>query len=343
MGRRRSRARFDSRLIPLMVGILLFTIAFYSPTFAHLFTIVFALLAVGFWLIGASRRASDIRRWTAVANMYALSPDAFEHHVADTYSAMGYRTRVTKRVGDQGLDVIAERGKERLGIQCKRTTEPTSNSAVQEAYAGKAHYQCTSAAVVALGGFTSSALALASTTGVIVIDGAAYADLVHRAKAATSSRPFWQVFPKRQMALNAAICAISAVVFFGIENASPGRQSDGVNVYTTSPVSRSTPADAIRSFYESISAKEYSKAYALLSPTFKSVDTYASFVAGYKTTENVSVSTSNDSGSVVNVRLVATDRNADGSNRVTRYKGYWSVVSDSSGSWLLDTGHFTKI
>lgn len=87
---------------------------------------------------------------------------------------------MTKRVGDQGVDVIATRGEERLAIQCKRYVDRASNTAVQAVHAGRVHYGCNAAAVVCLGGFSQAARSIASSTRVLLIDGDGYADLVHR-------------------------------------------------------------------------------------------------------------------------------------------------------------------
>jgi hypothetical protein len=212
MPRRRTRVSFDARALPLILGLLILWFAYRTPGFAITVCVAFAAVAASIWLLGSKRRIRELHQWGAVSNMYTLSPEAFEAHVAGTYEALGYKTTVTRRIGDQGLDVLAVRGQERIGVQCKRTTEAVSNSAVQEAYAGKAHYQCSSAAVVALGGFTTGARSLAATTGVSLFDGSAYADLFHRATATLPNRSVWNVLPTPRARMRALICAsISAV------------------------------------------------------------------------------------------------------------------------------------
>lgn len=48
-----------------------------------------------------------------------MTPEAYEHHVAAILRAEGWRAEVTPYVRDFGLDVIAERGTSRLGVQAK--------------------------------------------------------------------------------------------------------------------------------------------------------------------------------------------------------------------------------
>lgn len=233
------------------------------PAVALAFSAIAAVLAIGTWLWGSRRRQVAAHRWAALANMYTLSPEAFESHVAQTYEALGYKVALTPRTGDQGVDVLAEKDAERVGIQCKRTTEPASNSAVQEAYAGKAHYRCSAASVIALGGFTSAARVLARSTGVTLTDGAGYADLFHRATASRSKRPLWTIVPGRSSILTSLLCAAAAVggMFLGVARLS---FVPPPLVYATEGqgVQSVMPTNAVRRFYGAIDGRDYSNAYA---------------------------------------------------------------------------------
>lgn len=90
----------------------------------------------------------------------------FEHWVAENLRRHGWRASVTRASGDQGLDIIARRGGLTLGIQCKRYSGAVGNRAVQEAYAGQAHYRVMAAAVLTTGHYTKSARDLSRSTGV---------------------------------------------------------------------------------------------------------------------------------------------------------------------------------
>lgn len=97
-------------------------------------------------------------------------PLAFEAHVAHAFEEAGWEARTTRRSGDQGADVVAERGETRVVVQCKRHAQPVGNGAVQEAVAARHFYRADAALVVATSGFTKSARQLADSTDV---------DLVH--------------------------------------------------------------------------------------------------------------------------------------------------------------------
>lgn len=91
---------------------------------------------------------------------------AFEKWVAEALIGFGWTANVTVGSGDQGIDVIAEKGGKKLGIQCKLYSSAIGNKAVQEAHAGKAYYSADTVAVLSNASYTSSAKDLAKVTGV---------------------------------------------------------------------------------------------------------------------------------------------------------------------------------
>lgn len=99
-----------------------------------------------------------------------MSGEEFELLVGKLFSKIGYAVSYTKKSGDQGIDIIAEKQGIKIGIQAKRYTGTVSNSAIQEVVAGKAHYNCTKAIVVTNSVFTQSAIELANSNGVILWD-----------------------------------------------------------------------------------------------------------------------------------------------------------------------------
>jgi restriction system protein len=72
--------------------------------------------------------------------------------------------------GDQGVEVIVNRRGERVALQCKNHKRAVGNRPVQEVFAGARHHRCVEACVVAPGGYTREAIALARSTGVSLFD-----------------------------------------------------------------------------------------------------------------------------------------------------------------------------
>lgn len=99
-----------------------------------------------------------------------MTGQQFEHLVAKLLLNLGYETEVTKSSGDQGIDVIASKDGNKLGIQAKCYSSSVGNTAIQEAVAGKAHYKLDRVMVVTNHFFTESAKQLAKSNGVILWD-----------------------------------------------------------------------------------------------------------------------------------------------------------------------------
>ena len=90
----------------------------------------------------------------------------FEQWVADSLEKFGWNAQTTTGGGDQGIDVIARKNGRSVALQCKLYSQAVGNKAVQEAFAGAAHYQTDASAVLTNASYTSSAENLAASTGV---------------------------------------------------------------------------------------------------------------------------------------------------------------------------------
>lgn len=90
----------------------------------------------------------------------------YEYACAQYLKRNGFtKVQVTKARGDQGIDIIATKGK-KYGIQCKYYSGAVGNKAVQEAYAGSKFYGCDVAVVMTNNTFTKSAKELAEKLSV---------------------------------------------------------------------------------------------------------------------------------------------------------------------------------
>lgn len=90
----------------------------------------------------------------------------FEHFCAHELERAGWRVALTEATGDQGADLIAERGEDRLVVQCKLLGRPVGNGAVQEVSAARSHRQGNRALVVSNQRFTASCCELAAANRV---------------------------------------------------------------------------------------------------------------------------------------------------------------------------------
>lgn len=153
-----------------------------------------ALRAVGFllllpvrMLVRVLRRLFDLlaravgSKRNASRRCRRLTGEEFEDYVALLLRDVGFRhVQLTRASGDQGVDVLAERGGKRYAIQCKNYAGAVGNAAVQEAFAGAQFYDCDVAAVICPGEFTKAARELAASTGVCLWDGRYLTRLMRR-------------------------------------------------------------------------------------------------------------------------------------------------------------------
>ena len=94
-------------------------------------------------------------------NWRAMRDTEFEEYLVEVFCALGATARRTGKSGDQGVDLVVEIGDRCIAIQAKGYHHSVSNSAVQEAVAGKAHHRCCSAAVITNSCFTKGEIELA--------------------------------------------------------------------------------------------------------------------------------------------------------------------------------------
>lgn len=95
----------------------------------------------------------------------------FEQYIAVLLEKNGYsKIEVLPMSGDYGVDILAEKSEVKYAFQCKYYSQPVGISAVQEVSSGKTHYNAHVGVVVTNNYFTSNALQLAETNGILMWD-----------------------------------------------------------------------------------------------------------------------------------------------------------------------------
>lgn len=97
-----------------------------------------------------------------------MSGEHFEIFITNLFNNLGYKAERTKASGDQGIDVIATKGKVKIAIQTKCYSRPVGNHAVMEAVAGGKYYNADKVMVVTNSTFTRSAIELAQSNNVVL-------------------------------------------------------------------------------------------------------------------------------------------------------------------------------
>jgi HJR/Mrr/RecB family endonuclease len=124
------------------------------------------------------KELEDRRHRLLLQDWRAMRGVPFEAFLKEVLEVLGFEVATTDVTGDQGIDLIASRSGERLGIQAKGYQESVSNSAVQQAFAGMSHYRCHRCAVITNSEFTRAARELALSTGCILVDQRLVPDLI---------------------------------------------------------------------------------------------------------------------------------------------------------------------
>jgi restriction system protein len=141
----------------------------------------------------SAERAENYAQDFVISILKALEPYRFEHFVGALLRAMGYRTTVTQKSGDGGVDVIANR--DPLGIeppiikvQCKRTTSTIGGPVVQQLAGALAHGGSELGLFVTLGSYAPDALHMERTRQDLrLINGSKLVELVFEHYAALES------------------------------------------------------------------------------------------------------------------------------------------------------------
>ena len=139
----------------------------------------------------------------------------FEYYCAELLENRGFEdVEVTRGSGDYGVDILAEKDGVTYGIQCKRYEGSIGTKAVQEAFSGKAYYDCDEAIVLTNSYFTPQAAEAAEKLGVILWDREALVALSrNRDIPADPCAGEENRRAKRAGALFAAAIVIVAIVF----------------------------------------------------------------------------------------------------------------------------------
>ncbi|MDL2263157.1 restriction endonuclease [Synergistaceae bacterium OttesenSCG-928-I11] len=94
------------------------------------------------------------------------TPREFEKLCSDILHSCGWEPRTTRLSGDYGADVVAERDKIKIVIQCKKWQDPVGVKAPIEAIAGAMYYKADFAFVVTNSTYTNNAWNFSANTSV---------------------------------------------------------------------------------------------------------------------------------------------------------------------------------
>ena len=141
---------------------------------ASIFILVVLFLGVSFylWLVYKQQMKQKALRALEISHIDTMKGEEFEEYVAELLRFQGYRTRMTPRSGDYGVDIIASKDGVKTAVQIKRYSKKLDQKPIREAVTGMAvrQYGCTRAMVVTNSTFTKAAEFLASESECELVD-----------------------------------------------------------------------------------------------------------------------------------------------------------------------------
>lgn len=124
------------------------------------------------WLAYKQHMRRKALRALQITHIDTMTGEEFEEYVAELLRCQGYKTRMTPRSGDYGVDIIASKDGIKTAVQIKRYSKKLDQKPIREAVTGMAvrQYGCTKAMVVTNSTFTKAAEFLAKESGCELVD-----------------------------------------------------------------------------------------------------------------------------------------------------------------------------
>jgi HJR/Mrr/RecB family endonuclease len=118
---------------------------------------------------------------SGISQIDELSPFEFEEWIARMLRTDGYKANATKKSGDYGADVIAEKDGIKIAIQVKKINQPVGIKAVQEVISAIGYYDCYEGWVItSANSFTTAAINLAKKNNIKLFTRNDLALLLHQ-------------------------------------------------------------------------------------------------------------------------------------------------------------------
>jgi restriction system protein len=143
---------------------------------ASAFTIAFLWIGLA-WRWWRAGRLPAVRPLTA-AQLYSLSPGAFEKYVAAVFQRKGYRVSHQGGSGDHGVDLalVSADGRQAV-VQCKRYQNTVGEETVRELYGTLLHEKGAHAFLVTTAEISAAAREWAAGKPITLIDGETLAQI----------------------------------------------------------------------------------------------------------------------------------------------------------------------
>lgn len=181
MKKRKSKkqSKKESELIFSSILVLGLIMYYFTGDLITIGITIFVGVSIWFLLtfLKEKKKEMDLRQ-SGIYDIDKMDGIQFEHYLSTLFKSQGYNVKVTKATGDYGADLVLTKESEKIVVQAKRYSKNVGISAIQEISASKSYYNATRAWVVSNSFFTKSAIELAQSNSVELLDRKALIDLV---------------------------------------------------------------------------------------------------------------------------------------------------------------------
>lgn len=179
MARKRRRNDPFAELIAPIILLAYFGFYYWTRSFqqATVLTLILACLLIGLLVIFALWKREKLKK-SGIHEIDKMDGRQFEKYLEVLFKSLGYKTKLTRYVGDYGADLILEKDGKKIVVQAKRYSKDVGINAVQEIAAAMPHYKADEAWIVTNRDFTEAARNLAKSNGVKLINRTKLIDFI---------------------------------------------------------------------------------------------------------------------------------------------------------------------
>jgi len=144
----------------------------------YFITIFSLIVSIAYFVVGfdLNNRKQNVKPESKLLahlkNKSHITPREFEQLVAEHYQNEGYETEITPYSGDYGVDIIAQKGEERIAIQAKmygNSARKVNRETVMQLFGAMTYRQCNKAVIATDGTCMTDAIEVANRLGVEIL------------------------------------------------------------------------------------------------------------------------------------------------------------------------------
>jgi HJR/Mrr/RecB family endonuclease len=187
MSRRKSRI-FGRKNFGTLFGIfLLMGVAFeYIKKYPFIIGVIITAVAITILLIRFNKR-SLAKRYSTIGQLikeYEMNPTDFEHYIANLYSFLGYKTKVTPAVNDRGKDIEMWKDNMKYVVEVKlySSQNKIGREKIQKLHSAMIDSNADKAIFVTTSDFATTAIEYANKHGIELVNSNKLVSIINAVK-----------------------------------------------------------------------------------------------------------------------------------------------------------------